>query len=111
MEIQQKENESLVAYIHCFKGNAIRCSFTNNAATIRLFIKGLKIAHTITTQVYEKAPQTLTGAINTVEKLQAAQQLTAYLLPSSNVHIMSHEDDKCLQCQESGLIACHCPNI
>ena len=31
-------------------------------------------------RVYEKAPQTLTDAISKVEKLQAAQQLTATLL-------------------------------
>ena len=34
MEIQQKEKESLAAYIHTFKREAKRCNFTNNAATI-----------------------------------------------------------------------------
>ena len=47
MEIQQKENESLVANMHHFKREAKLCSFMKNAATIRLFIKGLKNAHTI----------------------------------------------------------------
>ena len=42
MEIQQKEEESLVAYIHWFKAKAKRCNFTNNTATIRIFVKGLK---------------------------------------------------------------------
>ena len=42
MEIQQWEKESLTAYIHWFKTEAKRCNFTNNAATIRIFIKGLK---------------------------------------------------------------------
>ena len=46
-----------------------------------------------------------------VEKLQTAQQLTATLLPSSLVNVMSSDDDKCFQCQESGHIACHCPHI
>ena len=32
MEIQQKEKESLAAYIHHFKGEAKRCNFTNSAA-------------------------------------------------------------------------------
>ena len=82
MEIQQKEKESLAAYIHHFKREAKRCNFTNNAATIRIFIKGLKNAHTIATRVYEKGPQTLADAISEEEKLQAAQHLTATLLPA-----------------------------
>ena len=43
MEIQQQEKESLAAYIHQFKTEAKRCNFTNNDATIRIFIKGLKM--------------------------------------------------------------------
>ena len=46
MEIQQKEKESLAAYIHCFKREASRCKFDNDAAAIRMFIKGLKM-HTL----------------------------------------------------------------
>ena len=111
MEIQQKEKESLAVYIHCFKREAKRCNFINSAATIRMFIKGLKNAHTIAAWVYEKGPQTLADAISTVQRLQAAQQLTATLLPSSTVKGMSHEEGHCFQCQELGHIACHCPNV
>ena len=111
MEIQQKEKESLAAYIHCFKRQASRCKFNNNAATIRIFIKGLKKVHTLATRVYEKGPQSLVDAIREVEKLQAAQQLTATLLPPSSVNVMSSDDDKCFQCQELGHMACHCPCI
>ena len=100
MEIQQKENESLAAYIHHFKREASRCKFENNAATIRIFIKGLRNVHTLATRVYEKGPQNLADAIKEVEKLQAAQQLTATLLPSSSVNTMSIDDDKCFQCKE-----------
>ena len=46
-----------------------------------------------------------------MEKLQAAQQLTTTLISSSTVNVISHEDDRCFQCQESGHIVCHCPNI
>ena len=111
MDIQQKEKESLAAYIHRFKREAKRCNFTNNAATIRIFVKGLKSAHTIAAHVYEKGPQTLADAISKVEKLQAAQQLTATLLPSSTVNVMSNEEDQCFQCQEFGHITCHCLNV
>ena len=34
MEIQQKEKESLAAYIHQFKREINRCNFNNHAATI-----------------------------------------------------------------------------
>ena len=44
MEIQQKEKESLAVYIHQFKREANRCKFNNDAATIRIFIKGLRNA-------------------------------------------------------------------
>ena len=111
MEIQQKEKESLTAYIHHFKREAKRCNFTNNAVIIRIFVKRLKNVHSIATQIYEKGPQTMADAISKVKKLQAAQQLTATLISSSIVNVMSHEEDHCFQCQESGHIAHHCSNI
>ena len=58
MEIQQKEKESLAAYIHRFKREAKTCSFTNKAATIWIFVKGLKSTHILAACVYEKGPQT-----------------------------------------------------
>ena len=111
MEIQQYNKESLAAYINRFKWEAKRCNFHNNAAMIWIFIKGLKNAHTLASHVYKKGPQTLADAIGEVEKLQTAQQLTATLLPSSTVHVMSSKDDKCFQCQKLGHMAHHCPHI
>ena len=69
MEIQQKEKESLAGYIHYFKRQASRCKFDNGTATIRIFIKGLRNAHTLATRVYEKGPKSLADAIREVEKL------------------------------------------
>ena len=57
MEIQQKKRESLAAYIHRFKREANRCNFDNNTATIQIFKKGLKNAHTLATQVYKRDPK------------------------------------------------------
>ena len=111
MEIQQKEKESLAACKHHFKREASRCKFNNDAATIRIFIKGLKNAHTLAARVYEKGPQSLADAIKDIEKCQAAQQLTATLLTPSSVNTMSSDEDKCFQCQESGHMAFHCPHI
>ena len=73
MEIQQNDKESLAAYIHRFKWEAKRCSFHNDAATIQIFIKGLKNAHTLASHVYKKGPQIPADAISEVEKLQATQ--------------------------------------
>ena len=111
MNIQQKEKESLAAYIHRFQRESKRCNFTNSAATVWISVKGLKNGHTLATHVYEKGPQTLADTISKVEKLQAAQQLTATLLPSSTVNVMSNKEDQCFQCQELGYITCHCQNV
>ena len=59
MDMQQTDKESLATYVHRFKREANRCKFNNDAATIRIFLKGLKNAHTIATKVYKKGPQTL----------------------------------------------------
>ena len=110
IDIQQKDKESLAAYIHRFKREAKRCNFTNNVAKIRKFVKCLKNAHILAAPVYEKGPQTLADAISEVDKLQAPQQLMATLLPSSTFNVMSNEEDQCFQCQVLGHIACHCLN-
>ena len=111
VQIQQNDKESLAAYMHRFKSKPKRCNFTNNAATIWIFVKGLKNAQPLAACVYKKGPQTLADAISEVEKLQAAQQLTATLLPLSTVHVMSRKEDQCFQCQALGHIGHHCPNI
>ena len=42
MDIQQHDKESLATYVHRFKQDANRYKFDNDAATIRIFLKGLK---------------------------------------------------------------------
>ena len=111
MDIHQTDKESLTTYVHRFKREANRCKFNNDATTIRIFLKGLKNAHTIAMKVYEKGPQTLTEAIREVEKLQAAQQLTSSLLPASSVNVMTTDQEKCFQCQEVGHMVHYCPHI
>ena len=59
MEIQQKDNETLAAYIHCFKMAAKWCVFDNDTVAICIFVKGLKDAPTIASKRYEKDPQSL----------------------------------------------------
>ena len=105
MDIKQWEKESLAAYAQRFKMEAKRCNFTNDAATIRIFIKGLKKALSLATHIYEKGSQMFTDAISEVEKLNATQQFTATIIPPSMVNIVSHKEDHCFQCQEQGHIA------
>ena len=45
IDIQQWEKESQSSYVHQFKTEAKQCNFMNDAATIRIFIKGLRNAH------------------------------------------------------------------
>ena len=50
----------------------------------------------------KNGPKTLSEAIKEVEKLQAAQQITSSLLPTSSINTMSSDNDRCFQCQETG---------
>ena len=111
MDIQQTDRESLATYVHRFKWEASRCKFKNDTTSIRIFLKGLKNAHIIVTKVYEKGPQNLPEAIKEVEKLQATQQITSTLLPTSSVNTMSSDNNRCFQCQETSHMACYCPHI
>ena len=111
MDIKQTDRESLATYVHRFKWEANRCKCNNDTATIRIFLKGFKNAHTIATKVYEKGPQNLAEAIKEVKKLQAAQQITSTLLPTSSVNTMSSDNDRFVQCQEISHMACYCLHI
>ena len=58
MEIQQKDSETLTAYIHRFKKEAKHCDFNSHPAKIRIFLKGLINSSRITLSVYKKGPTT-----------------------------------------------------
>ena len=68
MDVQWTE-ESTAAYVHQFKTEAKWCNFTNDVATIRIFVKWLKNAHSVAAGIYVKDPQTLKYTITEVEKL------------------------------------------
>ena len=74
----------------------------NDAATIRIFIKGLMNAHSLATHIYKKGPQMLSDAISKIKKLNAVQQLIAVITPPSTVNMMSNNEDCYFQCQEKG---------
>ena len=85
---------------------AKRCDFNSNTAAIHIFVKGLWDANSIVVKIYEKDSQTLSEVIKLVEKLNAAQQVTATLTPPT-VNISNNY--KCLYVVRSH-IGHHCPN-
>ena len=97
--------------MHQFKMEAKRGNFTNDAATIRIFVKGLKNAHSLATHIYEIGPQTHSDTISKIEKLNAVQQLTTMIIQLSTVNMMSNDEDHCFQYQEQGHIPRNFPNI
>ena len=54
MELQQKDNETLAAYVHCFKTVAWRCTFHIDTVAICIFVDGLWDAHTTAATIYER---------------------------------------------------------
>ena len=91
MKIQQKDNETLAAYVHQFRIAARWCAFDNDTVVTCMFVKGLWDAHITTAKTYVKDLQTLSEVIRIVEKFNAGQQLTAMLTPST-VSMMSYVD-------------------
>ena len=108
MEIQQKDDETLAAYIYHFKRAAKWCAFDNDTMAICIFVKGLRDAPTITPKMYEKEPQTLAEVIILVELLSAAHQLTATLTPSAFSRMSG--DYRCFVCGWTGHFGCHYPD-
>ena len=59
MEIQQRDDKTLAAYVNWFKTEAKRCSFNSSTAAIHIFVKGFQDAHNTAVKIYEKDPKTL----------------------------------------------------
>ena len=88
MEIQQKDSETLTAYIHRFKKEAKHCDFDSHPAKIRIFLKGLINSSKITLSVYEKGPTTIEDAIGIVEKISLAQCIAASFSQNHQISMM-----------------------
>ena len=54
MEIQQKDNESLAAYVHHFNTAAKWYIFDNETDAICIFVKGLQDAHSTASKIYKR---------------------------------------------------------
>ena len=77
MEIQQKNSETLMAYIHRFKKDAKHYDFNSHPAKIRILLKGLINSSKIAPGVYEKGPTTIEDALGIVEKISSVQCIAA----------------------------------
>ena len=73
MEIQQKDSETLAAYVHHFKTEAKGCDFNSNTTAICFFHQGsLGYAQYCRKGVWKES-QTLLEVIKQVENLNMAQ--------------------------------------
>ena len=90
MDIQQKDNEAIAAYIHYFKTAAKWCA-----------LKVLEMHPPSQLKYMRRTPKLWL-------KLSAVHQLTAMLTPST-VSMMSG-DDRCFVCGQTGHFGWHCPD-
>ena len=118
METQQKDSETLTAYIHKFKKEAKHCDFDSHPAEIRIFLKGLINSSKIAPGVYEKGPETIEDAISTVMKISSAQCIVASFSQNHQISMMrrgstNHHtpSQKCSNCGQSGHPWFTCPHI
>ena len=118
MEIQQKDSETLTAYIHRFKKEAKHCDFDSHPAKIRILLKGLINSSKIAPGVYEKGPTTIEDAIGVVKKISSAQRIAASFSQNHQIsmmkrgstdHHMSSQD--CSNCGQLGHPWFACPHV
>ena len=88
MEMQQKDSETLTAYIHRFKKEAKHCDFDSHPVKIRIFLKGLINSSKIAPGVYEKGPTTIEDAIGIFEKISSAQHIAASFSQNHQISMM-----------------------
>ena len=118
MEIQQKDSETLTAYIHRFKKEAKHCDFNSHPAKIRIFLKGLISSSKIAPGVYEKGPNTMEDAISIVEKISSAQCIAASFSQNHQISMMKRgstdhhtPSQDCSNCGQLGHPWFTCPRI
>ena len=118
MEIQQKDSETLTAYIHRFKKEAKHCNFDLHPAKIRIFLKGLINSSRIAPSVYKQGPTTIEDAIGIVEKISSAQHIAASFSQNHQISMMKRgptdhhtPNQDCSNCGQLGHPWFTCPCI
>ena len=118
IKIQQKDSETLTAYIHRFKKEAKHCDFDSHPAKIRIFLKGLINSSKIAPGVYEKGPETIKDTMSIVERITSAQHIAASFSQNHQISMMKrgstdhHTPSKdCSNCGQTGHPWFTCPRI
>ena len=118
MEIQQKNSETLTAYIHTLKKEAKHCNFNSHPAKIRIFLKGLINSSKIAPGVYKKGPETIKDAISIVERISLAQRIAASFSQNHQISRMKRgstdhhtPSQDCSNCEQTGHPWFTCPHI
>ena len=117
-KFQQKDSETLTAYIHRFKKEAKHCDFNSHPAKLRIFLKGLINSSKIAPGVYEKGPTTIEDAISIVEKISSAQHIAASFSQNHQISMMKRgstdhhtPSQACSNCAQLGHPWFTCPHI
>ena len=118
MEIQQKDSETLTAYIHRFKKEAKHCNFDSHPAKIRIFLKGLINSSKIAPGVYKKGPTTIEDTKGIVEKISSAQRIAAAFSQNHQISMMKRGSNDhhtpsqdCSNCGQLGHPWFTCPRV
>ena len=118
IEIQQKDSETLTAYIHRFKKEAKHCDFNSHPAKIRIFLKGLINSSKIAPGAYERGPTTIKDTIGIVKKISSAQRIAASFSQNHQISMMKrgstdhHMPSRdCSNCGQLGHPWFACPHI
>ena len=118
MEIQQKDSETLNAYIHRFKKEDKHCDFNSHPAKIRIFLKGLINSSKIALGVYKKGQTIIEDTIGIVEKISSAQCIAASFSQNHQISMMKRgstdhpsPSQDCSNCGQLGHPWFTCPHI
>ena len=118
MEIQQKDSETLTAYIHRFKKEAKHCDFDSHPAKIGIFLKDLMNSSKIAPGVYKKGPETIEDAISIVKKISSARRIAASFSQNHQISMMKRgstnhhtPSQDCSNCGQTGHPWFTCPCI
>ena len=105
MEIQQKDNETLVAFIHHFKTAAKWCAFDSDTVAIHIFVKGLWDVPPIKTKIIREGPSNFGWSYRTSWRTQCSTPTNSHLTVS-----MMSSNDKCFVYGCTGHFGCHYPD-
>ena len=97
MEIQQRDNETLAAYVHCFKTEDKRCDYNSYTTLICIFVKVLWMYTTMWWRSMKRTSRPNWQLSNQWRSSTQHKQVTAIMTPLT-VNMVSN-DDRCCERQ------------